>query len=151
MSMNKVILQGRLTADVELRRTQSGTAVGSFNLAVDRDVKPQNGERETDFVSCVVWGKTAEFASGWFHKGDQAVLCGRLQSRKWVDRDGNNRVAWEVVAESLNFCGSKRQSEEDGYARAEREGKNASDMAVGKDGEWTSFERAAEDIPELPF
>lgn len=150
MSMNKVILQGRLTADVELRRTQSGTPVGSFNLAVDRDVKPQNGERETDFVSCVVWGFTAEFASSWFHKGDQALICGRLQSRKWTDRDGNNRVAWEVVVESLNFCGSKRDREEDEYAQAERDGKNASDKAVSKDGEWTSYEQASENI-ELPF
>ena len=106
--LNKIILMGRLTRDPELRRTQSGTAVASFTLAVDRDYKPQDGERETDFIDIVAWRGTGEFVSKYFTKGRMAVVEGRLQVRDWKDKDGNKRRSTEVVADNVYFGDSKR-------------------------------------------
>lgn len=106
--LNRIILMGRLTRDPELRRTQSGTAVTSFSLAVDRDFKSQNGEKETDFIDIVAWRATAEFVSKYFAKGRMAVVEGRLQLRDWTDRDGNKRRSAEVLANSVYFGDSKR-------------------------------------------
>lgn len=106
--LNKIFIMGRLTRDPELRRTQSGTAVTSFSLAVDRDFKSQNGEKETDFIDVVAWRSTAEFVSKYFTKGRMAVVEGRLQIRDWKDKDGNNRRSAEVVAEHVYFGDSKR-------------------------------------------
>ena len=99
---------GRLTRDPELRRTQSGTAVASFTLAVDRDYKPQDGERETDFIDIVAWRGTGEFVSKYFTKGRMAVVEGRLQVRDWTDKDGNKRRSTEVVADNVYFGDNKR-------------------------------------------
>ena len=87
MSLNRIVLMGRLTRDPELRRTQSGTSVTSFSLAVDRDFKGQNGEKETDFIDIVAWRGTAEFVCNYFTKGRMAVVEGRLQIRDWTDMD----------------------------------------------------------------
>ena len=106
--LNKIIRMGRLTRDPELRRTQSGTAVASFTLAVDRDYKPQDGERETDFIDIVAWRGTGEFVSKYFSKGRMAVVEGRLQVRDWTDKDGNKRRSTEVVADNVYFGDSKR-------------------------------------------
>ena len=106
--LNKIVLMGRLTRDPDLRRTQSGTAVASFTLAVDRDYKPQDGERETDFIDIVAWRSTAEFVSKYFTKGRMAVVEGRLQVRDWTDKDGNKRRSTEVVADNVYFGDSKR-------------------------------------------
>ena len=108
--LNKAIVMGRLTRDPELRRTQSGTAVTSFTLAVDRDFKSQSGEKETDFIDIVAWRSTAEFVSKYFTKGRMAVVSGRLQIRNWTDKEGNNRKAVEVVADNVYFADSKRDS-----------------------------------------
>lgn len=110
--LNKIILMGRLTRDPELRHTQSGTAVASFSLAVDRDFKGQNGEKETDFIDIVAWRHTAEFVSKYFHKGRMAVVEGRLQMRDWTDRDGGKRRTAEVVADNVYFGDSKRTASE---------------------------------------
>ena len=107
--LNKIIVMGRLTKDPELRRTQSGTAVTSFSVAVDRDFKSQSGERETDFIDVVAWRQTAEFVSKYFTKGRMAVVEGRLQVRDWTDKDGNKRRTAEVVAESIYFGESKKR------------------------------------------
>ena len=102
--LNHITIMGRLTRDPELRRTQSGTAVASFTLAVDRDFKDKDsGERATDFIDCVAWRGTAEFVSRYFTKGRMAVVEGRLQIRDYTDRDGNKRRAAEVVAENVYF------------------------------------------------
>ena len=106
--LNKIILMGRLTRDPELRKTGNGTAVTSFTLAVDRDYKPQDGERETDFIDVVAWRGTAEFVSKYFTKGRMAVVEGRLQVRDWTDKDGNKRRSTEVVADNVYFGDSKR-------------------------------------------
>ena len=108
--LNKIILMGRLTRDPELRRTGNGTAVASFTLAVDRDFKPQDGERDTDFIDIVAWRNTADFVSKYFSKGRMAVVEGRLTVRDWKDTDGNRRRNTEVVAESVYIGDSKRDS-----------------------------------------
>ncbi len=112
--LNKIILMGRLTRDPELRRTQSGTAVVSFTLAVDRDFKAQDGQRETDFIDIVAWRSTAEFVSKYFTKGRMAVVDGRLQVRNWTDRDGNKRRSYEVLADNVYFGDSKRAVSDSG-------------------------------------
>ena len=116
--LNKIFIVGRLTRDPELRRTQSGTAVTSFSLAVDRDFKSQSGEKETDFIDVVAWRSTAEFVAKYFTKGRMAIVEGRLQIRPWTDKDGNNRRSAEVVADNIYFGDSKRDSAGDmgGYS-----------------------------------
>lgn len=108
--LNKIFIMGRLTRDPELRRTQNGTAVTSFTLAVDRDFKNADGTKDTDFIDVVAWRNTAEFVSKYFSKGRMAVVEGRLQSRKWQDRNGQNRISWEVIADNVYFGDSKRDS-----------------------------------------
>ena len=110
--LNRIILMGRLTRDPELRHTQTGTAVASFTLAVDRDFKDRNsGERATDFIDVVAWRQTGEFVSRYFTKGRMAVVEGRLQMRDWTDKDGNKRRSAEVVADNVYFGDSKRDAE----------------------------------------
>ena len=106
--LNHITIMGRLTKDVELRTTNSGTAVASFTLAVDRDFSGKDAEKETDFIDCVAWKHTAEFVSKYFSKGRMAVVSGRLQMRKWTDKDGNKRVSAEVVADNIYFGDSKK-------------------------------------------
>lgn len=108
--LNKIFIMGRLTRDPELRRTQSGTAVTSFSLAVDRDYKSQSGEKETDFIDVVAWRSTAEFVSKYFTKGRMAVVDGRLQIHDWKDKDGNNRHSAEVVADNIYFGDSRKDT-----------------------------------------
>ncbi len=109
--LNHIVLMGRLTRDPELRRTQSGIAVATFTLAVDRDFSGQGGERETDFVDIVAWRATAEFVSKYFTKGRMAVVSGRLQIRNWNDKEGNKRRSAEVIADNVYFGDSKRDGE----------------------------------------
>ena len=109
--LNKIFIMGRLTRDPELRRTQTGTPVASFSLAVDRDFKDKStGERATDFIDVVAWRQTAEFVSRYFSKGRMAVVEGRLQIRDWTDREGVKRRSAEVVADNVYFGDSKRDS-----------------------------------------
>lgn len=116
--LNKIVLMGRLTRDPELRRTNSGTAVTSFTLAVDRDFKPQDGQKGTDFIDIVAWRNTAEFVSKYFSKGRMAVVEGRLQIRDWTDKDGGKRRSAEVVADNVYFGDSKRDGAGDYNAPA---------------------------------
>ena len=100
--LNKVFLQGRLVADPELRHTQQGTPVASYRLAVDRDYKSKDSNAQNaDFVNIVSWRNTAEFVSRYFTKGRMMLVEGRLQMRDYTDRDGNKRVAAEIVTDSL--------------------------------------------------
>lgn len=108
--LNSVIIMGRLTRDPELRRTQGGTAVTSFTMAVDRDFKSQSGEKETDFIDVVAWRNTGEFAAKYLAKGRMAAVEGRIQVRDWQDKDGNRRKSVEVVADNVYFADSKRDS-----------------------------------------
>ena len=108
--LNKVILQGRLTATPELRTTQSGTNVLAFTVAVDRDYK-QEGGQTVDFINCVAWRKTAEFISAYFTKGQDILLTGEIQVRPYTAKDGSKRTATEVIVASVNFCGRKQTGE----------------------------------------
>ena len=112
--LNKAILMGRLVRDPEMRRTQSNTAVASFTLAIDRDRKDQNGNKQTDFIDCVAWGKQADFVCQWFTKGMMAVVCGRVQSRNWQDKNGNKRTSIEVNCEEVTFGETKKSREQGG-------------------------------------
>lgn len=107
--MNKIILLGRLTKDVELRYTQtSNTAVASFTLAVNRRFVKEGEERQADFINIVAWNKLAETSSNYLKKGMQVVVTGRLQNRSWDDEQGQKRYVTEVIAEELEFVESKK-------------------------------------------
>lgn len=112
--LNKAILMGRLTRDPELRYTQSNVPVVTFSIAVDRNYSGNNGERQTDFIDIVAWRRTAEFVSQWFTKGQMIVVVGSIQSRRWQDKNGNNRTSIEVVADEVQFGESKRSRESGG-------------------------------------
>lgn len=111
--LNHITIMGRLTRDPELRRTGSNTPVASFTIACERDFG-QNGEKETDFIEVTAWRNTAEFVSKYFTKGRMAVVSGRLQIRKWEDKNGNKRNTAEVVADNVYFADSKKE-ESSGY------------------------------------
>ena len=119
--LNHIVLQGRFVRDPELRRTQSGTAVCSFTLAVDRDFKNPNGEKVTDFIDHIAWRGAAEHICKYFSKGSAAVTSGRLTLRDWTDKDGNKRRAAEVVVYSIYFGESKqtRDGHKTDYSAAE--------------------------------
>lgn len=108
--LNVVALNGRLTADPELRHTNSDIAVTSFSLAVDRSYARSGTERQTDFINIVCWRGTAEFAAKYFHKGQLVAVEGSIQTRNYTDRDGNKRTAFEVVASNVHFAEPRRDS-----------------------------------------
>ena len=113
--LNHITIMGRLVRDPELRSTQSGVSVASFTVACDRDFGGRDGgDKQTDFIDCVAWRQTGEFVSKYFRKGSMIVVSGRLQSRKWQDRDGNNRTNWEVNADNVYFGESRRDSGDSG-------------------------------------
>lgn len=141
--LNKIFIMGRLTRDPELRRTQNGTAVAGFALAVDRDYKNADGTKETDFIEVVAWRSSAEFVSKYFAKGRMAVVEGRLQIRDWQDKDGNKRRNAEVVADNVYFGDSKKEgSSSGGYKAAGK----AVDVEPGE-GEFAEIE----DEEDSPF
>lgn len=128
--LNRVVLIGRLTQDPELRYTNSGTAVASFSLAVDRSRPNQAGERETDFINIVVWQKQAETVAQYLHKGRLAAVDGRLQLRSYENREGQRVRVAEVVAESVRFLDRGESSNSGGstssYTPANAAGGNRS-------------------------
>lgn len=105
LNYNKVTLAGRLTADVELKTTESGLSVCSFSLAIARAAKKD----ETDFIDCVAWRQTAEFISKYFKKGSSLMIEGSLQKRNWTDNNGNKRYSTEVIADKAYFVDSKNE------------------------------------------
>ena len=147
--LNKIFLMGRLTRDPELRHTQTGTAVASFSLAVDRDFRNRDsGEKGVDFIDVVAWRNTAEFVSKYFTKGRMAVVEGRLQIRDWTDREGGKRRSAEVVADNIYFGDSKRDGETGGASFSRPAAPADYGMPpVGGD----QFAELADDDGELPF
>lgn len=142
--LNHIVVMGRFTRDPELRRTNSGIAVASFTLAVDRDYSGKE-EKETDFIECVAWRQTGEYVSKYFTKGRMAVVVGRLQIRKWNDKDGNKRSTAEIVADNVYFGDSKKDNSQNNYQPSNRfvvsnETKPAQDFAMLDD-----------DDAQLPF
>ena len=132
MSLNRIIVMGRIGKDLELRRTQSGKAVTSFPIAVDRDGK----DAGTDWFDVVAWERTAEFAEQYCAKGRKVVVDGRLQARDWTDKDGNKRRSVEIIANSVYFADSKPQDEPAAYS-----------VASSSPGEFSEIE----DDGDLPF
>lgn len=138
--LNKIIVMGRLGRDPELRRTQAGTAVASFSLAVDRDFKDKTtGERACDWIDVVAWRQTGEFAARYLTKGRMVVVEGRLQMRDYTARDGSKRRAAEVVADSVYFADSRQAapppSEGNAYEAALPEGPSNELRDLDDDGE----------------
>ena len=110
--MNKVILMGRLTKDPDVRYTQTtNTLVASFSLAVNRRFVKEGEERQADFINIVAWGKTGEFCSKYFKKGQQVGVIGRIQTRNWDDEEGKKHYVTEVIAEEVYFAGEKKDSD----------------------------------------
>ena len=151
--LNKIFIMGRLPRDPELRRTQSGTPVTSFSLAVDRDYKTQSGEKETDFIDVVAWRATAEFVAKYFTKGRMAVVEGRLQIRAWQDKEGNNRRSAEVVADNVYFGDSRRDSSGDSGSGSYGGGYSApaGGYAPAVGGGASGFAEIDEEDGDLPF
>lgn len=158
MSLNSIILMGRLTKDPELRYTPSNVPVCSFSIAVERDFSDkQSGEKITDFFDVTAWRATAEFIAKYFSKGARVCVQGRCQFRDWTDKEGNRRRATEVIAESVYFADSKAESggtgayQPQGYqatTRPAQSAQRASQTAVSTAG----FDELADDKEErLPF
>lgn len=112
--MNAVVLVGRTTKDIELRRTGSGTAVASFTLAVNRDFRTQDGQ-EADFINCVAWKKTAELLEQYVHKGDRIAVSGSIRTRNYTGNDGRKVYVTEVLANNVEFLETKKSSEQSNY------------------------------------
>lgn len=104
--LNNITIHGRVTNDIELKQTASGVSVCNFSVAVDRSYT-KGEDKITDFFTVVCWRGLAEMVAKYFHKGKEILLSGEMQSRKWVDNDGNNRIAWEIQANTVDFCGTK--------------------------------------------
>lgn len=132
--LNRIVIQGRLCADPELRRTNSGTPVTTVNVAVDRDFKNQDGSRDTDFIPVVAWKGIGETLAKYFTKGRMIMVDGRLQIRDWTDKDGNKRRTAEIVANNVYFGDAKR--DDSAPAQSEPQG---------------GFSEMDEDDSELPF
>ncbi len=151
--LNHIIVMGRLTRDPELRHTQSGTAVASFTVAVDRDFKDKaTGERKTDFIDCVAWRSTGEFVDKYFGKGRMAVVEGRLQLRDWTDKEGNKRRSAEILVSSVYFGDSKPK--DGGGSGSETKGGKGDDFQLPGDfggGSANGFAELADDDGDLPF
>jgi len=152
--LNQIVLMGRLTRDPELRRTQNGTAVASFTLAVDRDfASREGGEKQTDFIDIVAWRNTAEFVSKYFFKGQMAAVSGRLQIRDWTDKEGGKRRSAEVVADNVYFADSKKSREDGGdfAPRSERSSFSGSYSAPAPMSGHSEFAELDGDDGDLPF
>ena len=108
--MNKAILIGRLTRDPELRSTSTGRNVCQFSIAVNRNFTNANGEREADFINCVVWDKQAENLARYQKKGNQIAVDGRIQTRNYDDKDGKRVYVTEILANSISFLDAKGNS-----------------------------------------
>lgn len=106
--MNKIIITGRLTRDPELKTANTGTEYCKFALAVDRSRKDKDGNKAVDFFDVTAWGKTGVLVNTYFHKGDGITVEGRMESNRYTDKDGNNRVSWGVTVEQLEFPLSKK-------------------------------------------
>lgn len=115
-NINKVILGGRLTNDVELKQTPSGVSVAQFSLAVNRSYS-KDGQQQTDFINCTAWRQTAEFISKYFHKGSSLCIVGNIQVRSWNDQNGQKRYATDVIVDEALFVDSKNESQSAGTAK----------------------------------
>lgn len=112
--LNSAILMGRLTANPELKTTNSNISVTSFTVAVDRAYQTQGQEKQTDFINCVAWRNNAEFITKYFSKGQMIAIQGSIQTRNYEDKEGNKRTAVEVIVDRSSFCGGKNENASNG-------------------------------------
>ena len=140
--MIKVFVHGRLTRDPELRHTQGGTPVCSFTVASDK----RKREDGADFIDCQAWNGLGEMISKYFTKGKEIVLAGALSSRKYQDRNGNNRTAWEVTAENVEFCGGKADAASHTNT-AQHAAAPAQSYVPASDSDFVPVEVDPEDVP----
>jgi single-strand DNA-binding protein len=108
--LNSIVIHGRLTADPELKKTQSDVSVCRFTVAVDRNFTKKGEDKVADFFTVVAWRGLADMIAKHFAKGKEIVVYGEMQSQKWTDTDGKNRVSWEIQANGVDFCGSKNNA-----------------------------------------
>lgn len=132
---NIAVIQGRLAADPQLNRTISGKSVCSFRVACDRGRKDDNGQSQVDWLDVVAWEKTAEFICSHFTKGKMILIEGRVQSRNYQDKNGNNRTATEVVARTVNFCGSRKEDAQAAQTPAAKDYEAEDYSAIADDGD----------------
>ena len=151
--LNCAVLMGRLVADPELRTTPNGISVTSFTIAVDRSFVRQGEERQADFIDVVAWRSTAEFVTRYFHKGSMIAVQGSIQTRKYEDKNGNKRTAFEVVADNVSFCGSKAENGSAGARpfAAEPAAAPAAPAVTYASGSTGDFESIDDDDEMLPF
>lgn len=124
--LNVVALMGRLTADPELKTTPSGVPVCRFTLAVDRNYAKSGTERQADFINCLAWRTTAEFISKYFVKGQLIVLDGSIQTGSYTDNNGNKRYNFDILVNSVNFTGDKRNTGNSGNSNSSTNNQNNS-------------------------
>lgn len=141
--LNHITIMGRLTRDPEMRRTGSGIPVTSFTIACDRDFYGKGSEKETDFIDVTAWRNTAEFVNSYFSKGRMAIVSGRLQIRKWTDKNGSERRSAEVVADNVYF-GDSKKDESSTYSAPNFNAYSASAPA-------SEYQMLNDDDNELPF
>lgn len=139
--INTVALMGRLTYEPELRTTPSGISVINFQIACDRTYQTKGEERKADFIDCQAWRSSAEFLNKYFHKGDMIALTGSIKTENYIDKDGNKRKSVFVSVESLSFCGSKNE----GNNQATQQSGSYANMDVA------DFEEIVDDDDDLPF
>lgn len=108
--MNKVILMGRLTRDVEMRQTPNGVSLARFSIAVNRRFAGKDAQHQADFINCVAWRQTGEFIARYFQKGSMIAVVGSIQSRSWDGNDGKKQYATEVIVDEAYFTGSKSEN-----------------------------------------
>ena len=159
--LNKAILMGRLTRDPELKYTQNNLPVVQFTVAVERNRAAQGQEKQTDFINVVAWRKTAEFVSQWFTKGMMAIVVGSIQSRRWQDKNGNNRTSIEVVADEIQFGETKKSREsnmgyqggyQDSYSPAPQQAPASRPApSFGMPAGNSDFSEISDDDGEVPF
>lgn len=143
---------GRLTEAPELKTTNSGVAVTSFCIAVERNYAPKGQERETDFIRITAWRQTAEFVCKYFTKGSMIAVQGSIQTRNYEDRNGNKRTAFEIVADNVSFCGSKAETGTKDNSLAEPPVQTARpSVSVSAEDEYTVLPAGDFDDDDLPF
>ena len=150
-NFNKVILGGRITADPELKQTQSGVAVCSFSVAVNRRYQKDAESQQTDFINVVAWRQQAEFVTRYFRKGSSICVVGTIQTRSWTDNQGQKRYATDVVADEINFVDSKGEgsSNQGGFGSSYAPESYAPSFA-SQNQEAPKFEEMSND-DDLPF
>ena len=146
--LNVVAIMGRLAADPQLRQTTTGKNVASFRIACDRGRRDANGQSQADWLDVVAWDRTAEFVCKYFQKGSLIAIDGRLQSRSYQDKNGQNRTAVEIVAQNANFCGSKESTSPAPQNAAQRPAAPSQRMQGEPDADYAPID---DDEGDLPF